>query len=54
MQKLEVQALVATLIVFEGTVSPCGDYTNGLTTRFDLTLVEHKLSVSEAWQTTYH
>lgn len=53
MQKPEVQALVATVLVSKG-ISPCGDYPNGLATRFDLTLVEHQLSVSEAWQTTYH
>lgn len=35
------------------TISPFGDRVNNLATRFDLTPIERKLSVSEAWQLTY-
>lgn len=49
-----IQAVLASVLDSGWTVSPFGDHTDGRATRFDVTSSEHKLSVSEAWQMTYH
>jgi thermitase len=53
---IQESALEASLVPVLGTgwtAASFGDCTDGKATRFDVTSLEHKLSVSEAWQMSY-
>lgn len=48
-----LQDLLAPVLGSGWNVNPFGDRVNDLATRFDVTPIEQKISVSEAWQLTY-
>lgn len=52
-QEDALQASLAPVLGSEWIINPFGDRVNNLATRFDVTPIENKISVSEAWQLTY-
>ena len=53
LDKADVQSVLGSVFGVGWEVSPFGDRTDNLSTRFDLTSSSHQLSVGEAWDLFY-